>query len=61
MIFGGRKMKKMMLGIFLLLLSSWGLVFGIADQFAPILYASILLLIASIIVFAVGYSDFDKK
>lgn len=53
-------MKKMMLGVFLLLLSLWCLVFGISDNFAPIIYISLFLLIASIIVFAVGYRTSNK-
>lgn len=54
-------MKKMMLGVFLLLLSVWCLIFGISDNFAPIIYISLFLLIASIIVFAIGYRGSDKK
>lgn len=54
-------MKKMLLGIFLLLISIWCLCFGIADNFALILYASIILLFISILVFAIGYSGEPKK
>ena len=54
-------MKKMLLGIFLLLLSLWCLVYGILDNFAPIIYFSLFLLIASIVIFAIGYRSGDKK
>ena len=54
-------MKKMLLGIFLLLISIWCLCFGIADNFAPILYASLILLIVSIFVFAIGCVSDGKK
>jgi len=54
-------MRKMMLGVFLLILSLWCLVFGISDNFAPIIYISLFLLIAAIIVFVVGYRSNDRK
>lgn len=54
-------MKKMLLAIFLLLISIWCLCFGVADNFAALLYASLILLIVSIFVFAIGYVSDDKK
>jgi len=54
-------MKKMMLGIFLMLLSLWCLTFGTADHFAPLIYVSLALLVVSIFIFWVGYDGFDKK
>ena len=55
------RMKKMLLAIFLMLISIWCFCFGVADNFAPLLYASIILLFISILVFAVGYSSDEKK
>jgi len=50
-------MKKMLLGIFLLLLSIWCLIFGISDNFAPIIYGSLILLIVAIVEFIIGYYE----
>ncbi len=48
-------MKKMLLGIFILLLSIWCLIFGISDNFAPLIYGSLILLILAIVEFFTGY------
>ncbi|MBQ2830005.1 MAG: hypothetical protein IJF15_03165 [Oscillospiraceae bacterium] len=54
-------MRKMLLAIFLMLISIWCFCFGVADNFAALLYASIILLFISILVFAIGYSSDEKK
>ena len=53
-------MKQMMLGLFLLLLSLWNLVFGWADQLALLCYISIALLFAGVLVFCLGYANKDR-
>ena len=54
-------MKQMMLGLFLLLLSLWNLVFGWADQLALLCYISIALLFAGVIVFGLGYAKTGRS
>lgn len=51
----GRTMKKMQLGIYLLLLSIWCLIFGISDDFALLCYISLFLMLSSIVSFFLGY------
>lgn len=53
-------MKQMMLGLFLLLLSVWSLIFGVADQWAFLCYVSIVLLLAGAAVFGLGYAKKDR-
>lgn len=48
-------MKKMQLGIYLLLLSIWCLIFGISDDFALLCYISLFLMLSSIVSFFLGY------
>ena len=52
-------MKNMMMGLFLMLLSIWFLIFGAADHFAPFCWISIFLLLPAAGFFLAGYSKKD--
>lgn len=54
-------MKKMLLGLFLMLLSLWLLIWGIADDLALFCYISIFLLASGTITFILGFSQEDGK
>ena len=54
-------MKKIHLGIFLMLLSMWCLIFGSLDNWTPALFVGVYLPIAAIIVFLLGLFDKDNK
>lgn len=53
-------MKKMLLGIFLMQLSTWCFVCGYTDNFVALLYISLLLLIPATILVYTGYKENDK-
>ena len=50
-------MKNMLLGIFLLLLAIWSLIFGVADNLAILCWIGIILPIPALISFILGYSE----
>lgn len=52
-------MKKMMLGLFFLLLSIWCLIFGVVDDAGLFSFVGVLLPIVAIIVFLIGF--FQKE
>ena len=52
-------MKKMLSGIFLLLLAIWSLIYGVVDDFGIGCLIGVILPIAALISFAIGY--FEKK
>ncbi len=54
-------MKKILLGIFLMLLSIWCLIFGSIDNWVPALFIGAYLPIVAIIVFLLGFFDKDNK
>ena len=53
-------MKKMLLGIFLLLLSIWCLIFGKLDDLVILLFAGSLLPVVAIPVFFFGFFHKDS-
>ena len=52
-------MKKMLLGIFLLLLGIWSLIFGEVDDLGIVCFVGVVLPIPALIAFVAGY--FEKK
>ena len=54
-------MKKIHLGIFLMLLSIWCLIFGTLDNVTLFLFIGVYLPIVAIIVFLIGFFDKDQQ
>lgn len=52
-------MKNMLLGIFLLLLAIWSLIFGVTDDLAVFCFVGVILPIPALISFITGY--FSRK
>jgi len=54
-------MKKIHLGIFLMLISVWCLIFGSLDNWTPALFVGVYLPIVAVIVFLIGFFEDRKK
>jgi len=54
-------MKKIHLGIFLMLLSIWCLIFGTLDDVTLFLFIGVYLPIVAVIIFIVGYFEKNQK
>jgi len=54
-------MKKILLGIFLMLLSVWCLIFGSIENWTPVLFVGVYLPFVAIIVFLLGFFDKANK
>ena len=50
-------MKNMLLGIFLLLLAIWSLIFGISDNLPILCWIGLILPVPALIAFIMGYSE----
>ena len=53
-------MKKMLLGLFLMTVSIWCLLWGYWDQIVVLLYAALLLPVPAGILTYIGYKEKDK-
>jgi di/tricarboxylate transporter len=54
-------MKKMLLGIFLLILSVWCYLFGVVDDLVLFSFIGVFLPIAAIVVFLIGFFEKDNR
>jgi len=54
-------MKKILLAIFLMLLSIWCLIFGTLDDVTLFLFIGVYLPIVAVIIFIVGYFEKNQK
>ena len=54
-------MKNMMMGLFLMLVSIWSLIFGVVDDLPLFCFIGVFGVIPAVIFFLVGYFDKGKK